>query len=85
MAALFAATVILAGCTRSLEQWRNDQAKAKADFAHMGTQEQERDNYAACVNQGALPGTPENLTCQLDLARKEQQQAKPQSPPAKAP
>lgn len=82
---LFAVAIMLAGCTRSFEQWQSDAAKTKADFAHMHTEEQERDNYTACVEQGILPGTPENLTCQLDLAKKEQQPAKPQNPPANAP
>lgn len=84
MVGLLAAATMLAGCTTSLEQWRNGQAKTKADFAHMRGQARERDNYAACIEQGALPGTPENLTCQLELAKKGQEQEKP-NPQAQQP
>jgi len=43
----------------------------------MQTEQRERDNYAACVNQGTMPGSAENLACQLELAKKEQKPAKP--------
>lgn len=73
---LLAASLMLQGC---IAQWQAEGTKAKADFEHFRGQEQQRDNYQTCVNQGAMPGTPENLACQLDLARKEQQPAKPQN------
>jgi hypothetical protein len=82
---MMAASLVLSACTAGLAQWQKEQTKAKDDFRHMQTEQQERDNYAACVNQGALPGSPENLECQLELAKKEQQAPKPQSPPAKQP
>lgn len=85
MAGMLAASLMLSGCAASLAQWQKEQAKAKDDFRHMQTEQQERDNYAACVNQGALPGSAENLQCQLELAKKEQQAAEPQAPPAKQP
>jgi hypothetical protein len=59
--------------------------KTRADYQKMDTEQQERDNYSTCVAQGAMPGSPENLACQLDLAKKQQQPAKPQNPPAKSP
>jgi hypothetical protein len=34
------------------------------------------------VDQGAMPGTQENLDCQLEMAKKEQQAARPASTPA---
>lgn len=82
---LLAASAMLAGCTGGLEQWRSEQARAKAEFAHVRTEQHERDNYTTCLNQGALPGTAENLACQLDLAKKDAQAAKPQGPVAKTP
>ena len=85
VAGLLAASLMLSGCVASLAQLQNEQAKTKDDFRHMQTEQQERDNYAACVNQGALPGSPENLECRLELAKKEQQASKPQTPPAKQP
>ena len=85
MAGLLAASLTLSGCAAGFAQWQKDQAKAKDDFRHMQTEQQERDNYAACVSQGALPGSAENLQCQLALTKKEQQAAKPQTPPAKQP
>jgi hypothetical protein len=80
-----AASAVLAGCTGGLEQFQNRQAKTKAEFQHLRTEQQERANYAACVNQGAMPGSAENLACQLEMARKAQQAAKPQSPASKRP
>jgi hypothetical protein len=85
VAGLAAASLVLSGCVTGFAQWQKDQARTKDDFRHMQTEQQERDNYAACVNQGALPGSAENLECQLELARKEQQASKPQSTPAKQP
>lgn len=77
---------MLAGCAATFDQVRSEQARARADAQRARTELQERDNYTACVNQGALPGTPENLTCQLELAKKQQPPpAKPQSHAAKAP
>ena len=84
-ACLLTASLTLAGCTMGLDKWRNEQAKAKDAVQHMRTEQQERDNYAACLNRGALPGTAENLACQLELAKKEQQAAKPPSPATKPP
>ena len=80
-----AITVPLAGCTVGFAQWQSERAKAGAEFQHMRTEQQERTNYAACVDQGAMPGTAENLNCQLEMAKKEQQAAKPQSPAVKTP
>jgi starvation-inducible outer membrane lipoprotein len=85
VAGLLAASLMLSGCVASLAQLQNEQTKTKDDFRHMQTEQQERDNYTACVNQGALPGSPENLECRLELAKKEQQASKPQTPPAKQP
>jgi hypothetical protein len=75
------ASLMLSGCVTGIAQWQ----KARGDFSHAQTEQQERDNYAACVNQGALPGSEENLECRLELAKKEQQAAKSQTPPAKQP
>jgi hypothetical protein len=80
-----AITVPLAGCTVGFAQWQSERAKAGVEFQHMRTEQQERANYAACVDQGAMPGTQENLECQLEMAKKEQQAAGPASAPAKAP
>ena len=85
LAPLLAASTMLAGCTMGFEQSRREQAKAKAEVQQIRTERQERDNYALCVSQGALPGTAENLACQLTLAKKQEPPAKPQSPAAKAP
>ena len=82
---LLAASAMLAGCASGFERWRNDQARAKAEIQHAHTEVQERDNYTLCVNQGAMPGTAENLACQLALTKKQQPPVKPQSPAAKAP
>jgi hypothetical protein len=46
----------------------------------MRTEQQEFANYAACVDQGAMPGTLENLNCRLEMAKKEHQAAKPPKP-----
>jgi hypothetical protein len=77
-----AITVPLAGCAVGFAQWQSEQAKAGAEFQHMRTEQQERANYAACVDRGAMPGTQENLDCQLEMAKKEQQAARPASTPA---
>ena len=77
---LLALGLMLCGCA----PWRGAAEKTRADYQLMRTEEQERTNYAACVNQGAMPGSAENLACQLEMARKEQG-AKPQIPPAKSP
>ncbi|HWF65055.1 MAG TPA: hypothetical protein VN685_10620 [Rhizomicrobium sp.] len=82
---VLAASVPLAGCTVGFAQWQSERAKAGAAFLHMRTEQQERANYAACVDRGAMPGTQENLECQLELAKKEQQAATPPSPPVKTP
>jgi hypothetical protein len=76
-------TVPLAGCTVGFAQWQSERAKAGAEFQHMRTEQQERANYAACVDRGAMPGTQENLDCQLEMAKKVQQAARPASAPAR--
>jgi hypothetical protein len=37
------------------------------------------------VDQGAMPGSAENLACQMEMAKKQQEAAKPQSPASKPP
>jgi hypothetical protein len=74
---LLALTVPLAGCTVGFAQWQKERAKAGAEFQHMRTEQQERANYAACLDQGAMPGSPESLECRLEMAKKEQQATKP--------
>ena len=76
---LLAITVPLAGCTVGFAQWQKERAKAGAELQHMRTEQQERANYRACMDQGAMPGSPENLACQMEMAKKEQQAAKPAS------
>ena len=83
LAWLLALAVPLAGCTVGFAQWQNERARAGAEIQHMRTEEQERANYAACVDQGAMPGSPENLQCQMEMAKKEQQAGK--APPDKSP
>ena len=78
---LLAAIVPLTGCTVGFSKWQSERANAQAEFQHMRTQQHERDNYTACVERGAMPGSPENLQCQMEMAKKEQQVAKPPSPP----
>jgi hypothetical protein len=73
--------LMLSGCASGFAQWRNAQDKTRNDLQHARTERRERDNYANCVDQGAMPGSPENLACQLDLAQKQQKPAKPQDPP----
>jgi hypothetical protein len=75
---LLAASMMLAGC---IAHWQDQESKARSDFQHYRTQDQERDNYQACVDQGALPGSAENLACQLELTKKEQSPAKAQNKP----
>ena len=71
--------VPLAGCTVGFAQWQKERARAGAELQHMRTEQQERANYMACTDQGAMPGSPENLACQIEMAKKEQQAAKPAS------
>ena len=78
--ALLVITVPLASCTVGFAQWQSERAKAQAEFQHMRTEQQERANYTTCVERGAMPGSPENLQCQMEMAKKEQQAAKPPSP-----
>lgn len=73
---LLAACLSLAGCATGFERFQNDQAKTKAEFRYLRTEEQERANYAVCVGQGAMPGTPENLACRLEMAKKARGAAK---------
>lgn len=70
-----AASVMLAGCVGGFEQFQSKEAKTKAELQHVRTEQRERDNYAVCVEQGAMPGSAQNLECQLELARKQQQTA----------
>lgn len=80
-----AAALMLSGCG-GLTQIQRETAKAKADYQNMRGAERERANYAACVDQGAMPGSAQNLACQLEMSRKEQEAAKAQSqPPNKSP
>lgn len=76
---LLAACLPLAGCATGFERFQNDQAKTRAEFRHVRTQEQERANYAACVDQGAMPGSAENLACQLEMEKKARAGDKPQN------
>jgi hypothetical protein len=78
---LLMAALMLSGCT----QWQSQQTRLKTDYQHVRGEEQERANYAACVDQGALPGSVQNLQCRLDMAKKAQAAAKPQTPPGKSP
>ena len=79
---LLAMVVPLTGCTVGFAKWQSERVKAQAELQHMRAEQQERDNYAACVDQGAMPGSPENLKCQLEMAKKEQQAVKPPNPQA---
>lgn len=75
LAGLGAASLLLAECVTARQQ-----AKTKADFQHYRSEEQELDNYQTCIDRGALPGSPQMLACQLDLAKKDQQPAKAPTP-----
>ena len=68
---LVAAGLVLSGCAQA--------GKTKADYLHLRTEQQERANYAACVDGGAMPGSVENLACRLEMTRKEKAAAKPQA------
>jgi len=76
-----AVSVMLSGCVVPLGEWRGEVAKAKAEYQHTRTEAQERANYTACVNQGAMPGSAENLACQLEMIKKEQDADKAQTSP----
>ena len=76
---------MLTGCVGGLGQFQNKEARTKAEFQHMRTEQRERDNYIACVDQGAMPGSAANLACQLESAKREQQAAKPAAPANKQP
>jgi hypothetical protein len=78
-------SLMLSGCATGIAQWRASQDKARADYQHARTERAERDNYTTCVDQGAMPGSPENLACQLDLEQKQQQAAKQQASQNKSP
>jgi hypothetical protein len=75
---LLIAALMLSGCA----PWQSQQTRLRTDYQHVRGEEQERANYAACVDQGALPGSVQNLQCQLDMAKKEQGAAKPQTQPS---
>ena len=74
---LLTAGLMLSGCAGL--------TKTRADYQKMHAGQQERDDYSTCVDQGAMPGSPENLACQLELAKKRQQPAKAQTSPAQSP
>jgi hypothetical protein len=69
LAGISAASLLLLGCIGP----PGEAAKAEADFQHFRSEQQERDNYQACLDLGVLPGSPEILACQLELAKKDQQ------------
>lgn len=71
-----AASLMLSGCAA---QWQSEQTRLGSEYQQVRSEEQQRANYAACVDQGAMPGSPENLACQLEMSKKEQDAAKAQS------
>ena len=81
---LLAVAMPLAGSTVGFAQWQRERVKAGAEFQHMRTEEQERANYAACVDHGAMPGSPQNLECQMEMTKKERGAGKAQNPPDKS-
>jgi hypothetical protein len=82
---MLALGLILSGCATGIAQWHNAQDKTRNDIQHARTERRERDNYATCVEQGAMPGSPENLACQLNLEQAQQQAAKQQASQSKSP
>ena len=70
---LLAIAMALSGCTVGFAQWQAERAKVGTEFRHMRTEQQERAHYTQCVDQGAMPGSPENLQCQMEMAKKERQ------------
>jgi hypothetical protein len=74
---------MLAGCATGFERFQSEGARTRAEFQHLRTEQQERANYAACVDQGAMPGSAENLACRLEMAKKQQQAAEPGKPASK--
>jgi hypothetical protein len=80
---LLAASLMLSGCAG---QWQSEQARLRNEYQKVRSEEQQRVNYAACVNQGAMPGSMENLQCQLEMSKKEQEAGKAQrQQPGKSP
>ena len=80
--AFLAAGLMLSGCAA---QWQSEQTRLRSEYQRLRGEEQQRANYAACVDQGAMPGSAENLACQMEMAKKQQEEAKPQSPANKSP
>ncbi|HEY5084637.1 MAG TPA: hypothetical protein VII48_08955 [Rhizomicrobium sp.] len=76
------ACLMLSGCAG---QWQSQQTRLRSEYQRLRGEEQQRANYAACVDRGAMPGSPENLACQMETAKKQQEAAKPQSPVSKSP
>ena len=76
------ASLLLSGCAG---QWQSEQTRLRSDYQRVRGEEQQRANYATCVDQGAMPGSAENLACQMEMAKKQQEAAKPQSPASKPP
>jgi hypothetical protein len=76
------AGLMLSGCAG---QWQSEQTRLRSEYQRLRGEEQQRANYAACVDQGAMPGSAENLACQMEMAKKQQEAAKPQSPANKSP
>ena len=77
-----AAGLMLSGCAG---QWQSEQTRLRSEYQQLRGEEQQRANYAACVDQGAMPGSAENLACQMEMAKKQHEAAKPQSPANKSP
>ncbi len=76
------AGLMLSGCAG---QWQSEQTRLRSEYQRVRAEEQERVNYATCVNQGAMPGSAENLACQMEMAKKQQEAVKPQNPANKSP
>ena len=70
-------SLALQGC---IAPWQAQLDKAKTDVQHLQTEDQEQANYQTCVDQGAMPGSAENLACRLELAKKSPDPAKAQKP-----
>jgi hypothetical protein len=76
------AALMLSGCAG---QWQSEQTRLRSEYQRLRGEGQQRANYAACVDRGAMPGSAENLACQMEMAKKQQEAAKPQSPASKPP
>lgn len=65
----------LSGCV-SPAQFEREGAKTRADFETLRDQERARAAYEACAER-ALPGSAENLQCQLEFTKKADEAPKP--------